>query len=173
LARSVNGVICFIGIGSNLDEPVKCCSAAIKYIKIISGTDVLSRSSFYRTEPVGFLNQRWFINAVIEIRTSLPAQELMLELQSIEKRMGRRKYIKWGPRIIDLDILLYGQEIIQTDSLCIPHAELHKRRFALEPLYEIAPYAIHPAFGVSIAGLMERLSENSKVERIEAEKLVM
>lgn len=170
---SASGVICFIGLGSNMGRPLDRCREAIEYLKIMKGSQVLCCSSFYRTEPVGFLEQEWFINAVIEIRTSLAAQHLIQELQTIEGRMGRQKPVKWGPRIIDLDILLYGQEVIQTDILTVPHPELHKRRFVLEPLYEIAPYAIHPAFGVSVAGLMERLADNNKVERIIEEKMVI
>jgi 2-amino-4-hydroxy-6-hydroxymethyldihydropteridine diphosphokinase len=166
LARSASGVISFIGLGSNMGKPVDRCLEVIEYLRIIKGSQVLRCSSFYRTEPVGFIDQEWFINAVIEIRTSLTAQELIRELQTLERRMGRQKPVKWGPRIIDLDILLYGQEVIQTDILTVPHPELHKRRFVLEPLYEIAPYAIHPAFGVSVAGLMERLADKNKVEKI-------
>ena len=166
MTLSLSGVISFIGLGSNLGKPVDRCLEAIEYLRIIKGLQVLRCSSFYRTEPVGFLDQEWFINAVIEIRTSLAAQELMQELQTIEMRMGRQKPVKWGPRVIDLDILLYGQEVIQTDFLTVPHPELHKRRFVLEPLFEIAPYAIHPAFGVSVAGLRERLADKNKVERI-------
>lgn len=173
MTLSLSGVISFIGLGSNLGKPVDRCLEAIEYLRIIKGLQVLRCSSFYRTEPVGFLDQEWFINAVIEIRTSLAAQELMLELQTIEMRMGRQKPVKWGPRVIDLDILLYGQEVIQTDSLTVPHPELHKRRFVLEPLYEIAPCAIHPAFGVSVAGLRERLVDKNKVQRIKEEKMVI
>lgn len=173
MTLSASGVISFIALGSNMGKPVYRCLEGIEYLKVIKRSQVLRCSSFYRTEPVGFLDQEWFINAVIEIRTSFTAQELMLELQAIEMRMGRQKSVKWGPRIIDLDILLYGQEVIQTDFLTVPHPELHKRRFVLEPLYEIAPYAIHPAFGVSVAGLMERLADKSKVERIIEEKMVI
>lgn len=173
MTLSAGGVTCFIGLGSNLGKPLDNCLEAIEYLKIIRGSQVLRCSSFYRTEPVGFLDQEWFINAVIEIRTSLTAQDLFEEIQAIEERMGRQKPVKWGPRIIDLDILLYGQEVIQTGVLTIPHPELHKRRFVLSPLYEIASYAIHPAFGVSVAGLMERLSDKKKVERINKEKMVI
>jgi 2-amino-4-hydroxy-6-hydroxymethyldihydropteridine diphosphokinase len=173
LTRSASGIISFIGLGSNMGKPVDRCREAIDYLRIIRESQVLRCSSFYRTEPVGFLDQDWFINAVIEIRTSLAAQDLMQELQTIEGRMGRQKPVKWGPRVVDLDILLYGQEVMQTDILTVPHPELHKRRFVLEPLYEIAPYAIHPAFGVSVAGLMERLADKNNVERINEEKVII
>lgn len=158
------GIISFIGIGSNQGDPLARCLEALEGMAAIEGCKILRGSSFYRTEPVGFLEQEWFVNAVIEMRTALSAQVLMKELQAIEARMGRQKKLKWGPRIIDLDILLYGQEVILDGGLAIPHPELHKRRFVLAPLYEIAPYVIHPAFGVSIAGLTERLEDTSKVE---------
>lgn len=173
MTLSASGIISFIGLGSNMGKPLDRCRQGIEYLKAVQKTQVLRCSSFYQTEPVGFLDQEWFINAVIELRTTLSARELIQELQSIERMMGRQKPIKWGPRIIDLDILLYGQEVIQTDGLIVPHPELHKRRFVVEPLYEIAPYAIHPAFGVSVAGLRERLSDENKVEKINTEKMVI
>jgi 7,8-dihydro-6-hydroxymethylpterin-pyrophosphokinase len=88
---------------------------------------------------------------------------LLNDLRAVEDGMGRARGPKWGPRIIDLDILLYGQEIIQDDALMVPHPELHKRRFVLTPLCEIASYVIHPAFGISIHGLMNRLGDESRI----------
>ena len=102
-------------------------------------------------------DQDWFINAVAEIRTALSARRLLEVLQEIERQMGRTEGPRWGPRIIDLDLLLYGREIHQEEGLVIPHPELHRRAFVLVPLCEIASYMIHPAFGVSISGLMQRL----------------
>ncbi len=160
------GIITFIGIGSNMEAPTSSCREAIEYIGNTKGCRLLRSSSLYRTEPVGFLDQSWFVNAVIEIITSLTPRELLQELQAIETRMGRETFFKWGPRIIDLDILLYGQEVINDIDFKVPHPELHKRRFVLVPLHELAPYAIHPAFGVSAAGLMQRLEDQSRVERI-------
>lgn len=153
LPVDISGVICFIGIGSNLNNPAEQCMEAIHRLSSVSGIKVLRRSSLYRTEPVGFAEQNWFVNTVTEIRTELAPHELLRELQLLEDRMGRVSGQKWGPRIIDLDILLYGQEIMCDEDLTIPHSELHKRRFVLEPLCEIASYVIHPAFGVSMRGL--------------------
>ncbi|MGZ3753459.1 MAG: 2-amino-4-hydroxy-6-hydroxymethyldihydropteridine diphosphokinase, partial [Mucilaginibacter sp.] len=123
-------------------------------------------SSFYKTEPIGIENQNLFINAVIEIKTALSARNLFQNLQNIEKDMGRKREAKGGPRIIDLDLLFYGQEVIQDADLIVPHPEIQKRRFVLEPLCEIASYFIHPAFGVSIRGLKDRLNDNKIVEMI-------
>ena len=167
MTNHLSGIICYIGMGSNLEKPVARCREATEYLSAIKGCRVLRHSSYYRTEPVGLLNQDWFINAVIEMRATLPAALLFEELQKIEKHMGRSKVAKWGPRIIDLDLLLYGQEVIQSADLTVPHPELHKRRFVLAPLCEIAPYVIHPAFGVSISGLMKRLQDKSHVELLD------
>lgn len=164
-----HGIITFIGIGSNLEEPGSRCQEAIDNIKAADWCQFLRRASFYRTEPVGFLNQAWFINTVVELRTTRSARQVMQEIQAIEKRMGRQKLLKWGPRIIDLDVLFYGQEIINDDDFVVPHPELYKRRFVMEPLYEIAPYVIHPVFGISVAGLMQRLNDNSQVKLISDE----
>ena len=157
------GVITFIGVGSNLDDPAARCAEALCLISQVSGIKVLRQSSLYRAEPVGFEKQDWFINAVVEIRTVLNPHELLKALQRIEDTMGRVRGPKWGPRIIDLDILLYGQETVEEDGLVIPHPHLHRRRFVLEPLCEIASYVIHPVFGVSVRGLMERLDDESRV----------
>ena len=163
LPENVNGIICFIGVGSNLDNPAEQCLEAVCRLSSVNGIKVLRRSSLYRTEPVGFTEQDWFVNTVVEIRTALTPLELLKALQEVEDGMGRARGPKWGSRVIDLDILLYGQEVIQGEDLLIPHPLLHKRRFVLEPLCELASYAIHPSFGVSIRGLMDRLDDESRV----------
>jgi 2-amino-4-hydroxy-6-hydroxymethyldihydropteridine diphosphokinase len=163
LPEDVSGVICFIGVGSNLDNPAERCLEAVCRLSSVIGIKVLRWSSLYRTEPVGFTEQDWFVNAVAEIRTALTPHELLKALHEVEDGMGRIRGPKWGPRVIDLDILLYGQEVIQEEDLVIPHPLLHKRRFALGPLCELASYAIHPAFGVSIRGLMDRLDDESGI----------
>jgi 2-amino-4-hydroxy-6-hydroxymethyldihydropteridine diphosphokinase len=163
LPDDLRGVIAFIGVGSNIDDPAARCREALCCLTRASGIKVLRQSSLYRTEPVGFEKQDWFINAVAEIRTVLTPHELLGATQEIEDKMGRIKGPRWGPRVIDLDILLYDQEAVEDHDLVIPHPELHKRRFVLVPLCEIASYAIHPVFGVSVRGLMERLDDDSRV----------
>lgn len=162
----MNGIICYIGIGSNLGNALKNCQHAVEIISPAKGIEITRVSSFYKTEPVGIENQNLFINAVVEIKTTLSARNLFQTLQNIEKDMGREREVKGGPRFIDLDLLFYGQEIIQDADLIVPHPEIQKRRFVLEPLCEIASYFIHPAFGVSIRGLKDRLSDNKMVEMI-------
>ena len=148
--------------------PAKNCLEAIRKISLSVAIRVLRGSSLYRTEPVGNRDQAWFVNCVIEVRTSLGPRDLLNVLQGIEIEMGREREEKWGPRVIDLDILFYGQAVIREDDLQIPHPELHKRRFVLVPLNEVAPYTIHPAFGISVKGLLDRLQDPGRVEKIEA-----
>ena len=162
----MNGIICYIGIGSNLGNALKNCQHAVESLSLTAGVEITRVSPFYKTEPVGIENQNMFINAVVEIRTVLSARNLFQALQSIEKDMGRDREVKGGPRIIDLDLLFYGQEVIQDADLIVPHPEIQRRRFVLEPICEIASYLIHPDFGVSMRGLKDRLSENKMVEMI-------
>ena len=159
-----DGVICFLGIGSNMGDAPAHCAAAVKNISGMSCISVLRCSSLYKTQPVGFEDQDWFVNGVVEIRTMLGPCALMHAMQGVEGKMGRIKGEKWGPRIIDIDILLYDQLVMDEQDLVIPHTELHKRRFVLVPLNEIAPCAIHPAFGVSAHGLLDILEDNHTVE---------
>lgn len=167
----------YIGIGANLQDPLAQCRQAVERLSGVSGITLERVSSFYRTEPVipesagrehreELEKQDWYVNAAAEIRTVLSPRDLLRALQRIENSMGRVRTRKGGPRIIDLDLLLYGQEILQEEGLMVPHPEMHRRLFVLEPLCEIASYLIHPAFGVSMRGLKDRLDNNKIVERI-------
>jgi 2-amino-4-hydroxy-6-hydroxymethyldihydropteridine diphosphokinase len=166
--EGVRGIVAFIGIGSNLRDPAVQCEDAILRLGAVPEIRLLRRSSLYRTEPVGFRDQAWFVNAVVEIRTGLRPRKLLDRLKGIEREMGRTEGPLWGPRVIDLDLLLYGQEIVAEEGLVVPHPELHRRRFVLEPLCELASYVIHPAFGVSARGLRDRLTDPGLVERCAA-----
>ena len=171
----LEGTLAYIGIGSNLSNPLLQCKESVDKLSDVSGITLERISSFYKTEPVisnssigehlnELENQSWFINAVAEIRTTLLPRNLLQVLQDIEKVMGRVRTFAGAPRIIDLDLLLYSQEIICEVDLIIPHPEMHKRLFVLEPLCEIASYLIHPSFGVSMRGLKDRLSDQKIVE---------
>ncbi len=164
MIEGATGITCFIGLGANLGQPADQCLEAMERMHATDGIRVLQRSSLYRTEPVGSREQSWFVNVVVEIRTLLRAGELLQSLLAIERAMGRQRDAPGGPRIIDLDLLLYGQEVIAARDMVIPHPAFHKRRFVLVPLHEIAPYVIHPAFGVSIQGLLDRLEDDHNVE---------
>jgi 2-amino-4-hydroxy-6-hydroxymethyldihydropteridine diphosphokinase len=163
----LTGIISYIGIGSNLGNPLQNCQDALEKISCVYGVQLIKVSSFYLTEPVDIntdKHQNWFINAVAEVKTNLSARDLLQKLQNIETVMGRKREIKGEPRMIDLDILFYGQDIINEDNLNVPHPEIYKRRFVLEPLCEIASFYIHPAFGVSIRGLKDRLNDQKIVK---------
>ncbi|MCX5823078.1 MAG: 2-amino-4-hydroxy-6-hydroxymethyldihydropteridine diphosphokinase [Deltaproteobacteria bacterium] len=160
----MRGIVAFIGIGANLGDPAAQCRDAVRRVGTTPGVRLLRCSSLYRTAPVGPMEQGWFINAVAEVRTDLSPAKLFDALKASERQMGRTEGPRWGPRVIDLDILLYGQEVVDRDGLKIPHPEMHRRRFVLEPLCELASYAIHPAFGVSARGLLDRLTDSGLVE---------
>ena len=162
-----DGVIAYIGLGSNQDDPLGQCGRALTILDGFPDLRVLRVSSYYRTEPVGVTDQADFVNAVCEVRTHLRPRMFFDRLKTVERQMGRREERRWGPRIIDLDLLLYGQEVIDEGDLVIPHPALHKRRFVLVPLCEIASFVIHPAFGVSVRGLLDRLEDRSRVAVIE------
>lgn len=163
----MTGTICYIGIGSNLGDALQNCKDAIESISRVNEIELIRNSSFYKTQPVGIESQNWFVNTVAEIKTMLFAHDLLFVLQTVENAMGRKKKTKGGPRIIDLDLLFYGQDIIDEVDLTVPHPGIHKRRFVLEPLGEIASYFIHPAFGISIRGLKDRIQDQKIVELLE------
>jgi 2-amino-4-hydroxy-6-hydroxymethyldihydropteridine diphosphokinase len=162
----LQGIVSFVGVGSNLGNPIGNCLRAVELISFLGEVEVIQRSSLYRTEPVGFSEQDPFINCVIEARTTFSAHLFLKSLQQIENDMGRIRAEKWGPRTIDLDILFYGDLTIGDETLLIPHPELHKRRFVLVPLCEIAPDFVHPVFGASVKELLDGLKAESSVELI-------
>jgi len=159
--------IAYIGMGSNTGDKLLRCREAISEILRIDHHRLLARSSFYKTKPVGYTAQDWFVNGVVKIETDLAAHELLQSLKGIEARMGRRETFRWGPRTIDLDLLFYDQDKVESDDLCLPHPRLHERQFVLIPLAEIDPGLKHPVFEKSIAELLESLREDQGVERLE------
>lgn len=147
----------YIGIGSNLGNREDNCERAIKLL-IEKGITVTKRSSMIETEPWGVKDQPKFINMAIEIETSLPPDKLLSALKKIEAEMGRKSSVRWGPREIDLDILIYDDIVMKTDDLEIPHPGVSSREFVLKPLAEIAPDKIHPVLGKSIISLLTGLN---------------
>ena len=146
--------IVYISIGSNLGNRQKNCLKAIEILKE-SGQKVGRQSSMHETKPWGIEEQPEFINMAVELETELQPIELLDLLKNIEIEMGREKTVKWGPRLIDLDILLYDNKIIDEDSLKIPHPLMHERLFVLEPLSEIAGEVIHPVLQKKIKDLRQ------------------
>jgi 2-amino-4-hydroxy-6-hydroxymethyldihydropteridine diphosphokinase len=150
----------YLGIGSNLGDRSQNLEIACKAFP------AAGRSSIYETEPVGFLEQPWFLNMVIEAYWSETPRQLLQYCQKIELQMGRTRTVSKGPRTIDLDILFFGDQIIQEPDLVIPHPEISKRRFVLEPLSEIAPYLEHPLLKETIAELLAGCMDHSIVHRL-------
>lgn len=148
-------MIVYLGLGSNLGKKRQNIRKAINQISYIS--EIQKISSLYETKPEGIENQPFFINSVIKIKTSLSPFLLLDNLISIEEKLGRIKTVKWGPRIIDIDILLYENLVLQDEKLIIPHPLLYKRIFVLLPLNEIAADVIHPVIKKTIKVLLEDL----------------
>ena len=155
-----------IAIGSNLGTPKKNCIEAIDIISSSPGIKIISKSSFYQTAPVGNTEQNWFINSVIKISTRLNPDILLAVLLEIESKMGRIRKEKWGPRIIDLDLLFYDNLIIKKKDLTLPHPEIQKRNFVLQPLNEIEGNFIHPSINKSINTLLKESKDNSVVKKL-------
>lgn len=133
-------VSAYIGLGSNLGEPLQQLDAAFTALNKLSGSRVAKRSSFYTSKPMGPADQPDYINAVAELETALAPQDLLLALQAIEQLQGReRSGQRWGARTLDLDLLLYADKVIDTEHLQVPHPGLAERDFVLIPLTEIAP----------------------------------
>ena len=153
----------YIGIGSNLGDALHHCHLAICAIQAEKQNHIIAISPFYRTEPVGRKDQDWFINAVAAVETSLNPRELLHFLQTLEGKMGRVRKERWGPRVIDLDILVYGDQVVEEEDLRIPHPGLHTRRFVLAPLNDIAPDLRHPLLNRTIFQLLSILPEEEKV----------
>lgn len=129
----------YLSLGSNMGDREKNLFSAIVQLQKNKQIRIVKFSSIYETEPVGYLNQNQFLNAVIQVSTSLSPQELLKVCLKIEEKLGRKRKIRWGPRIIDLDILLYNQENIETEDLIIPHPRMFERAFVMIPLLEIEP----------------------------------
>lgn len=158
--------IACIGIGSNIGDKIGNCKKAIELLGKNTSIAIKKTSSFYETEPVGYKDQDWFVNCAVEIETDLKPLSLLSLCQAIESEMGRTREIKYGPRIIDLDILLYNNDIINDKDLRIPHPEMHKRRFVLQTLSDIAPDTIHPALKITIARLLRDVNNGGAVKKI-------
>ena len=153
----------YIGLGSNLDDPQSQLKKAIIAMEMVPSTSVVKTSSFYRSKPVGPQDQPDYVNAVVELDTELSASVLLDYLQAIENEQGRERKIKWGARTLDLDILLFGDEIINNDRLQVPHVEMHNRGFVLLPLNEILPDCKIPGVG-AVSSLLQEDSINDLVK---------
>lgn len=157
--------IAYIGLGSNLDNPEAQLDEARRRLSLVEGLEITGVSSYYATPPVGVLDQPWFINAVAAIRTTLSPEAVLDTLLQVENDMGRVRTQRWGPRLVDLDLLLYNNTVIHTPQLAVPHPEMAARGFVLLPLTEIAPQAYHPVLKKTAAQLLAELAPEAKVAK--------
>jgi len=155
----------YIGLGSNLGNKVKNIKKAVELLKSREGVKVVKMSSLYETTPVGYKNQPNFINAVVAVETDKPPDELLEITKAVEREVGRQKTYPWGPRLIDLDILLYNHLTYKNAKLSLPHPEVKNRAFVLVPLAEIAGNEMHPE-GVSIKELLTKLGKIDGVKKL-------
>ena len=156
----------YLSLGSNMGDPATNLNTAITGLRALG--DVAAVSSFYETEPVELTAQPWFLNCAVKLDTEKMPKQLMSGILDLEKEMGRRRQQNKGPRIIDIDILLFGSSIIETKGLTVPHPAMHQRRFVLEPLAEIAPDVRHPVFKRTVRELRDALPPGQAVRRIPA-----
>ena len=157
--------IVYLSLGSNLDDRAANLRTAVS--KLAGLGTVKSVSAYYETEPVGLTSQPWFLNCAVKLETEKMPRQLIAGVLNIEQEMGRQRKQKNGPRVIDIDILLFGTSVIDTAGLTVPHPRLHERRFVLEPLAEIAPDVRHPIFKRSMRELRDALPSAPTVRRIE------
>ena len=134
--------VAYLGLGSNIGDKEGYITQALQGISQIC--QITKKSHLYQTEPVGKVKQDWFLNCVVEIETDMEPTRLLFTLQSIEQKLGRRKTIKNGPRTIDIDILFYGNRIVKTKNLIIPHPRVQERLFVLQPMMDLNPCFVHP-----------------------------
>ncbi len=153
----------YLSIGSNLGDRFYNCRQAMAALSQDGTIAIVSQSPFYESEPVGYIEQDWFLNAALKIETNLDPLALLDKLQSIQRSLGRKEGgVRFGPRILDLDIIFYGEQIIHSDRLVVPHPRAHKRRFVLQPICDIDPTVVHPLLRESVKKLLNQLNEEGQ-----------
>lgn len=151
--------IAYVALGANLGDRAVSLRAAIEQLGALGVVEAVS--PFFDTAPVGYTEQPRFLNAVARLRTNLPPRDLLRGLLEIEAALGRVRTIRWGPRVIDLDLLLYDDAIIDTPDLVVPHPRLHERRFVLEPLAALAPDLAHPVLKRTVSALLGSVTDQA------------
>ena len=155
----------YLLLGSNENDRFRNLEKACELIGLRCGK-IGKQSALYETEAWGLKEQNAFINQALQMETALNPKELLLQLKAIEKEIGRVETVKWGPRVIDIDILFYGNDIMDSEELKIPHPFLHERRFTLEPLNEIAAEFVHPVLRNTISELLKNCADTSLVKKL-------
>jgi 2-amino-4-hydroxy-6-hydroxymethyldihydropteridine diphosphokinase len=161
--------LAYLSLGSNVGDRAQQLRDAQS--RLSAEARVVATSSLYETEPVEFTEQPWFLNCAVALETEKDPQELMATILGIEQEMGRRRMQKKGPRSIDIDILLFGDAVIDSPELTLPHPAMHQRRFVLEPLAEIAPEIQHPLWRKTIRELLAALPDGQSVRRVPRSQL--
>ncbi|MBS3736069.1 MAG: 2-amino-4-hydroxy-6-hydroxymethyldihydropteridine diphosphokinase [Candidatus Bipolaricaulota bacterium] len=156
----------FIGLGSNLGNRKKNIDNSLRLLVDREDVDLISRASDYETEPVG-PTQPWFINTAVKIETPSSPEEILEKCKEIEERIGRVDSLKWGPRLVDLDLLLVDKYVLEERKLTLPHPKLEERRFVLLPLLELEPDLVHPELQTPLKDLLPKLEEDKKVIKLE------
>ena len=153
--------IAYLSLGSNSGDSFKLIEQAVSFLNLAENIKLIRTSALYETEPWGVKDQNWFLNVAVEIKTSLSPQDLLVKCNTIESALGRNRETerRWGERPIDIDIIFYDKEIMETEVLCLPHKLMHKRAFVLVPLLELIPDFVHPVLNQSISELYDDLEE--------------
>ena len=153
----------YISIGSNIGDPLRNCRRGIDELCLDGQVKLVALSPFYNTRPVDYLEQDWFVNAAALVESALSPFELLSKTQGIQARMGRKfDAVRFGPRVLDLDIILYEDAVIDTPHLVVPHPRMHKRRFVLHPICDIDPSVVHPVLGQTVRELLEQLPSDNQ-----------
>ena len=159
-------VLSYLSLGSNLGNRRANLKKACELLKQSAGVKFIKSSAVYKTRPVGPVEQREFLNAAVKLKTVLSPTELLTLCKQIEKLMKRKKTVKWGPRIIDLDIVLFGNLNLKSKQLTIPHKEMEKRQFVLKPLIDIYGRGKHPVTGRTFKSMLKKLAGESKIRKV-------
>lgn len=155
--------IAYISVGSNLGNKLDNCRFGIDALTRCGANRLLNQSRIYKTEPVDYKDQDWFINCVVKLETVLDALSLLDLIKSIERDAGRVKdSVRFGPRVLDLDIILYDDAVVKSSGLMIPHPRMHKRRFVLKPICDIDPNIMHPVLHQRMQSLLDQLQEEGQ-----------
>lgn len=162
----------YIGFGSNIGDRLSFIKNALLLLSETTGIEINNISSVYETEPVGNVEQEKFLNGVVKLETHHSPQTVLNILKTIEFNVGRQHRMHWGPREIDMDVLIYGDLCLQTPELIIPHPEMHHRRFVLVPLAEIAPDLVHPVLKETIQFLLNHLEDDCSYNKISVKDFV-